>query len=306
MPETETARPTAAEAARRAGAAPTTELLDAVRAEGGRRRARRRRRTGALALAAVLVVAVPVAALSTGDGARRDDDVVAASDASLADDDGESDDAGDFADERRERLTPTSAVPTTMPVVPPTPAVPTTVIAAPAGDPEGPGPASTTSATPPRGTTPTVTAPPPPPGRVCRNSTDPVCGTFRFDPVPANAPLVLSATARTATVRVGDEIVVDVTWSDADAGLFVTGADWGQDGGVGVPFFCSRVEQRYGPWDPPPPAGGSGTYTAVHTYDAPGTYTPSFSALTARTSSPDCRDPYRSEASTGVTITVTP
>jgi hypothetical protein len=302
---------TPADAARRAGGAPTAELLDAVRAEGGRRRrTRQRRRTGALVLAAVVLVAVPVAALSAGDGGGRDDELVAASNAEPADHDGDdAAGAGDFADERRERLTPTSAAaPTTvvaLPLAPPAPATTaTTATTPPADDTDAPDPTPTTSAPSPRPTTPPTAAPPPAP--VCRNSTDPACGPFRYDPVPANAPLVLSATARTATVAVGEEVVVDVTWSDADAGVvFSSGADWTGGGGVGAAFFCSRVELRYGPWDPPPPAGASGTYTAVHTYDEPGTYSPTFTAISARSSDPDCQDPFISEAFTGVTITVT-
>ncbi|MEJ7844734.1 MAG: hypothetical protein WKF93_03740, partial [Acidimicrobiales bacterium] len=81
MSEPTAASPPVAEAARRAGAAPTAELLDTVRAEGGRRRrTRQRRRTGALALAAVLSVGVPLAVLSGGDGGSRDEELVAASD----------------------------------------------------------------------------------------------------------------------------------------------------------------------------------------------------------------------------------
>lgn len=169
------------------------------------------------------------------------------------------------------------------------------------------GPATTAATrTPPTTVLPTTST-----TLTCRDSQDPACGDFRWDPDPGpNAPLVIQVTA---TPRANDPRTIDfaVVYTDADAGpvncRFVKYSEEGEgSGGYNVEggtaacplALCARA---YGPWTPPAPQPGQSQATVTRTYAAAGAYTVKF---TANTASPSCNHPYASSAEKIVTVTV--
>lgn len=148
---------------------------------------------------------------------------------------------------------------------------------------------------------------------VCRNSTDPACGAFRWDPAPeaGQSTVRLFLPAAPAQVGVPYELVVELTDPTAQptfncASLDVSplpGQAW--VGGFQcqpdpIPM-CSPA--KYGPWTPPAPAGGTISDAVEITFDQPGTYT-----LTMETKAKPrhCDHPYGSDATTSVTVEVLP
>lgn len=179
----------------------------------------------------------------------------------------------------------------------PTSSAPTTAAAA------GPATSATTSTPPPAPGRATTTA------RVCRNSREPRCGAFRYDPVPANRPTDLRATPSATTLPTGTPVEMRVVATDPDSqvGSFncTDGVDWADTAMIPQPVCsasCAQEEPRYGPWDPPPPKPGLYQVTSTHTYSQPGTYVVKVGVTT-----PSCDfSPYTERASTTVTVTVTP
>ena len=144
----------------------------------------------------------------------------------------------------------------------------------------------------------------------CRNSTDPACGAFRFDPQPgADRPMTVRVVAERASVGVGGEIVFTVTLDDPDGVSYGSSLfSYGDSGGGG-----SSVEKckKFGAWDPPARDAAHATEVLQvrHTYASPGTYTARF----AFDAGPfDCADsvtgrgdrPYASSATGTVTVVV--
>ena len=167
----------------------------------------------------------------------------------------------------------------TVPVVSTTvaPALPTTAPAKPAGVPPAP-----TAAPPVTTVTPTTVAPviltaPTITVVACRNSTDPACGPFRFDPQPgSDRPMTVQVVAEPASVGAGGEVVFTLTLNDPDGVSYgSTLFNYGDAGGGD-----SSVEKckRFGAWDPPAreAAPAAEVLRIRHTYASPGTYTASF------------------------------
>jgi len=191
--------------------------------------------------------------------------------------------------------TTTFAEPTTTTEVAPVPAVaPTT-------------PPPTTAK--PRPTT-TTTAP------VCRNSYDPRCGPFRWDPDPGpNAPSTVQITYTPTNPRVGDAVKFTVTYSNPDgpATSDESKITWGNNEG-GTSIAASQTpppggcKAPYGPWTPPPrtPDTVSSDWPGTHTYKAAGTYTVTASGSKGIDSCVGPDNPYRDEKTGSVTITVSP
>ena len=187
------------------------------------------------------------------------------------------------------------AAPSTVPTTTPAPPVATTVFHASAG-----------TAIKPR-----VTPASPPPVVTCRNSTDPACGPFRFDPQPAvDVAMTVQAVVEPASPVAGQELVFRLTLVDPDGGTPGSSIfDFG-DSAIGESSFA--MCDKYGPWDPP--AGDAPTATEVqevrHTYASAGTYTATFSfeagpfecvdAVTGRGDTP-----YASPGSATVVVVVT-
>lgn len=167
-------------------------------------------------------------------------------------------------------------------------------------------PATTTTTAPATTTTTTTTIDP------CRNSADPTCGPFHFDPQPgADNPMTVAVTAEPASPVAGAPMVFHLTLTDPD-GVSYDGTtfNFGNSGiGGSSPEPCTK----YGPWDPPArdPASATQTMDVVHTYYEAGTYTATFFFDAGPF---DCVDsvtgrgdrPYASSATGTVTVVVAP
>lgn len=261
------------------------ELLARVKAEGMRRRSRRHRRNAVFAAFGLALVAVPAIALLPGDDG--DEDVTVAAD----------------SERQSTTSTPTtSARRTTTTVASPETTIADAVVVAPStividDDEVGLIPPTSVVRRPPP-PAPATTAPPPT-TVACRDSRDPQCGEFRWDPPPApNQPLTAGFVDAPTTATVGQEVLFIVSWADPDATLSFANFSVTTEGGVGLGQACTQ-EQRYGPWTPPPPAGGSGEVEELYTFSAPGTYFVTMSLGTA-----DCNSPYADESTVEVVVTV--
>jgi hypothetical protein len=247
--------------------APSDDVLAAVKAEGGRRRARRHRRNAAFALLGLVVLAVPaLALLPDGDG---DQQLTVAAD----------DEEPSTSTSEAPRTTVSTTTSTTV-------ATETTIVVAP------PETATTTLGTRPT-SAPTTTVP----RLVCRNSTDPACGAFRWDPQPANAPMNASFASAPSQAVVGEAVTFVVDWTDADANAI---DGYFSPDGVGLGAPC-QYPQGYGPWTPPAAAPGAGSWTYTHTFTAPGDYVVAVSLWTGDV----CGNPYASDWHQQTPITVT-
>jgi len=175
---------------------------------------------------------------------------------------------------------------------------PTTTPAAPASA-APPGPAASEPPKPPvpLSVTPfapeaTTTVPPP----VCRNSTNPDCGAFFWDPPPAiNQPLTI--TVSTAAPTPDGDVAFTVRVVDPDHPVTDNCAqfDFG-DGAVDRrPCTFPPCPEAHGAWDPPAATRGDRTFTVTHRY-ARGTYPATFSFHTD--DDPPCPNPYGSAGQT--------
>lgn len=161
-----------------------------------------------------------------------------------------------------------------------------------------PLPTSTTTTIRARRTTATTTAAPAAAPQ-CRNSEDPVCGPFRWDPAPApNQGLTARFIDPPSTWDGQSNLEVQVEFSDPDSYYI-----WSQSKIDEQPRTrdCSWVKPRYGPWTPPPIRPTGGTFTAYLHFEAqgPGTHIISLALATGT-----CGDPYVSDAVISFTVEV--
>lgn len=142
-------------------------------------------------------------------------------------------------------------------------------------------------------------APAPAPSSACRNSTDPACGPFRWDPPPgSNAPVEIDITSSPSAPRVGDEVTVTVHVHDADALVGDVTLTFGDEDVFTIPpaSVVSCDGAQAGPWSLPAPTPDDLVKTFRHTYGKAGDLT-----LAAYTASPDILsstcppNPYASE-----------
>ena len=153
-------------------------------------------------------------------------------------------------------------------------------------------PSLTTTTSPARATTPLA----------CRNSREPACGAFRWDPPPpANQPMRLSVTVTPSQPRVGQKVTFQVVAEDPDGDITGERVDYGDGGGQSVPGQPSCAT-AHGPWTPPKATSGRLAKTYEHSYSAAGNFT---AAFTFRSHGP-CPDPtvYASEGSLSVPLVV--
>lgn len=164
---------------------------------------------------------------------------------------------------------------------------------------------ATTSATAPTTTTTIASTT----TTVCRNSTNPACGPFRWDPAPqADQPVVVTVTAPEQGVA-GRPVTFTVEAVDTDAQVvFCEVYDLGDGTKQGViGQRCDqgtaegRCSNRYGPWTPPSRKGGRFQFSLTHTYAQPGTYTVRFFSYSEDGGT--CH-PYGSTKTTEVTFVV--
>lgn len=271
-------------------------------------RSTRRRWLPAAAAALLLVVGIGVVAgLDSDDGGSVD----VATDPAPLDDDADADDDPSRPDIVQRTTTSTTA-PSTTTTEPEAEVLGESTTRTPGQDdraPATPAPPAP-STTPPPTAAPASPAPaptaPPTTALVCRNSTDPACGSFRWDPAPQNRPATL-------TFEVPDRIVAGVpfevraTVTDPDGPVDFSCATIANDGGepqigggcVTEPQECPA---RYGPWSPPAPKGSSATTTRTMQIDQPGTYT--VHGTVSAAAGCDNVDPYRSGASAEISVEV--
>jgi hypothetical protein len=176
---------------------------------------------------------------------------------------------------------------------------------------------TTTTATPPTtttegapGETTTTTTPTTP---ECRNSREPSCGDFRWDPQPPNEPITLSVTPSATEVTVGEPVALRIVADDPDSEVSMAmdchqNVRWNEPGEMII--VCDPAcpdTRRYGPWDPPAPQPGHYDQTATHVYKNPGTYTVNIWVSSNRACFVGFNyNPYGSTAQTSVTIVVHP
>jgi hypothetical protein len=142
---------------------------------------------------------------------------------------------------------------------------------------------TTTTTTEPEVTTTELTAGPTTTALVCRNSTNPACGPFRWDPEPAaNQPLTADVTYTPTNPKVGDEVTFTVQAVDPDASPVSDHCDFagsepavqfGEKGYVaGCPLALCTPSDQYGAWTPPKPVRTEKSFVYRHTYMAGGNF----------------------------------
>ena len=151
--------------------------------------------------------------------------------------------------------------------------------------------------------TPTTTAAP-----ACRNSTDPACGEFRWDPAPRNQPATLTVTAPDRTIVVDEQVELALDMSDPDGRVTLACYSVSLDRPGLSTGSCAAENhdcpERYGPWSPPAGQPSSAGATTVVEFHEPGTYTVTVDVAPA--DGCDNVDPYRSGARTSITVEVQP
>jgi inhibitor of cysteine peptidase len=129
----------------------------------------------------------------------------------------------------------------------------------------------------------------------CRNSTNPQCGPFRWDPQPLpNGPMQVDVKVSPSNPRVGDVVTFTVMESDADApgqGIGVVSSDFG-DGHKQALVVDGGPCDWFGPWTPPAPQAGQRVRTYTHTYGSAGTFVARFTDNSGSPNgNPGCEDP---------------
>jgi hypothetical protein len=159
---------------------------------------------------------------------------------------------------------------------------------------------------------------------VCRNSTDPRCGDFRWveDPGP-NQPATMEVRFEPEHPVAGEEVRFYMTARDPDAAH--VGAFSCTGFGDEVPTCISATSfarddptqkwcasEKYGPWELPPRGPGVEEWGnppgtgATHVYVEPGTYTATFERGSRSTSCWFAEDPYASTAKESIQVVVSP
>ena len=177
-------------------------------------------------------------------------------------------------------------------------------------------PQPTTRTNPAQGTTapqPGRTSPTQPGGQstftspttACRNSSDPACGPFFWDPDPGpNEPFTGQMTFAPANPKAGDAVTFHLTGTDPDADPVHT---CNVSFGDGPDIVCdpapavNACPRQYGGWAPPPRKQGTLDESAQYTYAHPGTYKVSFDI---RSAAEQCNNPYASSATLTTTVVV--
>lgn len=270
------------------------DILARVKSDGLRRRTRRHRRNALVAAFGLVILAVPaISLLPSGDSDDELDTAAEVEQPSTTD-----------RPTTTERSTTTTADTTATSTVT-TLAAPTITVVVP--DPEASTESGASATTVPRRapSTPRTTVPrrspttqlAPPTTATCRNSTEPSCGDFRWEPDPgSNAPLQANISASNSAPEAGETVTFTVTWSDADASL--TFDRVAVDSEAGLSQACS-TERRFGPWTPPARNGGSGELTFQREFFTAGEHFVTVALATA-----DCNSPYGSERTVQMVVVV--
>ena len=140
----------------------------------------------------------------------------------------------------------------------------------------------------------------------CRNSIEPACGPFRWDPpVPPNQPITAELSYLPTAPKAGETVTFYVTVDDPDGNMLLDrdgmANNYGDKAPERGPTAIVDCVERYGPWTPDPPNPVHADLTFRHVYAAPGTYTVSFPFESVG----DCTYG-RSKTAATATITVAP
>lgn len=158
--------------------------------------------------------------------------------------------------------------------------------------------ATTTTVANTVGTTPGTTTT----TRPCRNSTDPACGQFTWDPAATNQPLSIGQPEISpATPQPNTEVTFRITVTDPDHVIgtcaYIDFGDLSSQGSCPDP----PCPARYGAWDLPAHGGpGSFTFVFTHTYKSAAPYIATF-LVDDRS---DCWDPYGDRRTKPIAIVV--
>lgn len=140
---------------------------------------------------------------------------------------------------------------------------------------------------------------------VCRNSDDPACGPFRWDPKPTNQPAQLTIGVPD-TIVAGELVQLTLTMSDPDGPVPFECVAVNLDRPGTSTGSCSVTREvcptRHGPWAPPAPDGGRATTTTAVQFDETGTY--EIRVTVDPPTGCDNVDPYRSGATATRTVEV--
>jgi hypothetical protein len=155
----------------------------------------------------------------------------------------------------------------------------------------------------------TTTTEAPTPATVCRNSTDPACGPFRWDPPPApNSPTEVSISYSPSAPRIGEAVTITVHARDDDALVADVTMTFGDENVFTIPpalIISCDIEPPAGPWTPPAPTPDELVKTFTHTYDEPGDLTITAYAASPEILNPTCPPhPYASQATASSPIHV--
>ncbi|MBW3590117.1 MAG: PKD domain-containing protein [Actinobacteria bacterium] len=143
----------------------------------------------------------------------------------------------------------------------------------------------------------------------CRNSINPNCGPFYWDPPPGeNNPLTVDVTYTPENPKAGETVTFRLTVREPDARIekecnfrwqFGDGR-WGPDGGCVAMPACAG---KYGRWDTPPRQPDEWKFTVDHVYESAGEYTARFHLQSAG-GDRGCGHPYASSGEGSVTFVV--
>jgi hypothetical protein len=136
-------------------------------------------------------------------------------------------------------------------------------------------PATSSTSRPPATTSSTSTT------RPCRNSSEPRCGPFRWDPPLApNQPLTVKLSYLPTAPKAGETVTFSVTVDDPDGSMLLDREGIANNYGDRPPEFSPTAIvdclERYGPWTPEAPRPVHADLTFRHVYASAGTYTVSF------------------------------
>ena len=261
---------------------PPSELRARI-AEGIEHPTARRRRWMPAAAAALVLAALVGTVLAVNDDGPATVD--------LASDPGPSDASGVTLDET------TTTAPSTTIATPPT-----TVSAGTDAVPSTTTPVTEAPAVAPQTTLPPATTVP------CRDSTDPSCGPFRWDPAPVDRPATVSVAAPSGPIVAGRQVELTVSISDpdgfADLGCYSVALDRPglSTGSCAVDNPETSCPARFGPWTPPPAKAHEASTTTIVEFHETGTYTVSVDVSPA--DGCDNVDPYRSGGTATITVEV--
>lgn len=134
------------------------------------------------------------------------------------------------------------------------------------------------------------------PTLVCRNSTNPDCGEFYWDPDPGpNAPLTIEIEMDPINPEPGKPVTFTITVDDPDAVVSADGIIVRMDQTAYVHPDCRGL--RYGPWDTPAKKHGRAVVTRTYTLSS-GYHTISVQALSEGYCGGEPNSPYGSASHT--------